>query len=242
LLYICRETKNMLFKMTHKKRLEEYIQFLMTIDLGSYRDKYRLNKSVEEDLPASVQILGPLYQTYWVERNYIPFEEFIESVIKDKKDQLLDYNRKRNGYDPLSDSAFQLFLKGWVARQYRTWASILTQIQLGYLAEKVFVDRQVLMSEELDRGGIDIRIQNLMDLGVKKVSNRRDVTILGDEIDGVKPIKYWVPNSDVMKNPKLKNGKGFKKAYLDFINDGYLDYLDNGFIIFNKKVFEGYGE
>jgi hypothetical protein len=228
--------------MKNKKPLVEFIQFLMTIDLGSYRDKYRLNKSVEEDLPASVQILRPLYETYWIERNYLPFEEFIELVIKQKKEQLVDYNRKRNGYDPLSDSSFELFLKGWVARQYRTWVSILTQIQLGYLAENVFVDRQVLMSEELDRDGIDIRIQNLMDLGVKKVSNRRDVTILGGEIDGVKPIKYWVPNSDVMKDPKLKNGKGFKKPYQDFINDGYLDYLDNGFIIFNEKVFEGYGK
>jgi hypothetical protein len=220
--------------------LQQYVDFLLTIDLSKYREKYRLIKSVEEDLPNNVQILDSIYQYYWVERNLLPFEEFISKVIVDKNQELREYNRKRSGYSVLADPAFELFLEGWVARQYRTWVSILTQIQLGYLAASVFPDKKIIMSEELDRKGIDIRISGLIDIGVKKVTKRTDVTILSEESEGVTPIKYWVPSGEVLKNPKLKNGKGYKKAYLDFLNDGYLDHLENGFIIFNKKVFQSY--
>lgn len=220
------------FKIKHK----DYINFLKSIDLDGYRKKYRLYMSVEENLPRDIQIIDFIYEIYWKKRTLINFEEFIEKVTNAKIDNLKNYNRKRNGYDVLSDSVFPLFLKGWVARQYRTWVSIITQIQLGYLYEEQFPEDKVLMDNFLDSKGIDIRVEGKNDYGVKKVSKRQDIHISENEKDGVIPIKYWVPKIDDLKNPKKNNGE-YRKGYLAFKQDGRLDFLENGFIIFNKKVF-----
>ena len=217
---------------THK----DFLEFLKTVDLISFRQKYAGYKSVEEDLPRNCQILNHIYKVYWVDRNFLPYEEFIKEVIKELEGNLRTYNLKRNNHDQDAEAAYPMFLKGWIARQYRTWTSIITQIQLGYLAEQYFPNNEVLMSAELDAKGIDIRIIGLADIGVKKVSARRDITILGEEKEGVVPIKYWVPSSDVLQNPRTKKGK-IRKPYLDFKQDTRLDYLPNGFIVFTEEVF-----
>jgi hypothetical protein len=227
--------------MNSEIKHEDYINFLKNIDLDGYRQKYRPYMSVEENLPRDIQILDSIYETYWVNRNLINFDEFIQKVIGLKINNLKHYNRKRNGFDELSDSVFPLFLKGWVARQYRTWASIITQIQLGYLYEELFPEDKVLMSDLLDSQGIDIRVEGKKDYGVKKVSKRQDIHINKNEKDGVVPIKYWVPKIDDLKNPKKINGQ-YRKGYLTFKEDGRLDFLENGFIIFNKKVFSNVKE
>jgi hypothetical protein len=219
-------------KVTNK----EYVNFLSEIDLNSYRLRFRPYMSVEENLPRDIQILDFIYEYYWVKRELISFDDFIEVVIENKENELKQYNRKRNGYDEDADVVYPLFLKGYKARQYRTWASIITQIQLGYLYEELFPNDEVLMSAELDAKGIDMRVVGKKDYGVKKVSKRRDIHIHGQEIEGVVPIKYWVPKLDDLKNPYKKNGQ-YRVGYLAFIEDGRLDFLDNGFIIFNKNVF-----
>jgi len=219
-------------KITHK----DYLEFLKTIKLDDYRQKYLKYKSVEENLPKQIQILDFIYKYYWDDRKFLSFEEFIEVVITAKKEDLKDYNKQRNGYDEFSESAFPLFMKGWIARQYRTWVSILTQIQLGYLYEELFPNDQVIMSEELDRKKVDVRVLGKKDYGVKKVSSRKDVNINPEEKEGVIPITYHVPNINDLRNPFLKNGN-YRKPYIDFIEDGRLDFLNNGFFVFNKKVF-----
>jgi hypothetical protein len=219
------------------KKYSEFIDFLKTIDLASFRDRFVSYKSVEEDLPKNCQILPFIYKYYWDDRNFLSYDNFIRVVVKELEVNLREYNKKRNGYDPEADKAYDLFLKGWTARQYRTWTSIITQIQLGYLFETKYPN-QVIMSSELDSQGIDIRIIGHNDFGVKKVTKRRDITISDKEKEGVVPIRYWVPNSDVLKNPKTKNGS-YKKPYLDFKNDERIDILSNGFIIFTEKVLNG---
>lgn len=219
-------------KVTHKK----YLQFLKGIDLEGYRKRYRPYVSVEENLPREIQILDFIYDIYWVKRSLLSFDDFIQLVIKSKEDSLIEYNKRRNGYDELSNVVYPLFLKGWIARQYRTWASIITQIQLGYLYEELFPKDTVVMNHILDAQGIDMRVVGKADYGVKKVTNRRDIHIRGKEKEGVIPIKYWVPKIQDLKNPKKKNGD-FRVGYLSFIEDGRLDFLENGFIIFNENVF-----
>ena len=223
------------------KSLDDFNEFLSTIDLESNRERFRKYKSVEEDLPREIQILGNIYKTYWSEPNFLSYDQFIHTVINDIESKLRAYNRKRNGDDPDSEDAYPLFLKGWIARQYRTWTSILTQIQLGYVAKTKFPNNEVTMSEELDIKGIDLRIVDYNDFGVKKVTKRTDIKISGQEKEGVIPIKYCVPSSFVLQNPKTKKGT-YRKPYMEFKSDKRLDYLPNGFIIFTDKVFDEIGK
>lgn len=220
-------------KITNK----EYLKFLSNIDLESYRLRFRPYMSVEENLPKEVQIIDFIYEYYWEKRDLISFDKFIDIVIKNKENNLKDYNRKRNGYDKDADLVYPLFLKGWIARQYRTWASIITQIQLGYLYEEIFPEDTVIMSASLDHDGIDMRVVGKKDYGVKKVSKRGDVNIKTKEKKGVVPIKYWVPQIKDLKNPYKKNGE-YRVGYKAFIEDGRLDFFDNGFIVFNENVFK----
>lgn len=224
------------------KSTEEFIQFLETINLDHYREMFTGNKSVEEDLPPNIQILKFIYEKYWEERDFMPFEEFISWVIAQIENDLIVYNNKRNNFSKNAHSAYPAFKEGWIARQYRTWTSILTQIQFGHICEQYYHDKKIIINDELDRQGVDVRVVDICDYGVKKVSNRKDIIKMKrQELKGVIPITYWVPPQGIIKNPKKKNGE-FKKPYLDFKKDQRLDILSNGFIIFNEKVFDELGE
>ena len=223
-------------------KLKEFITFLNTIDLDNYRNKFVGNKSVEEDLPKNIQILKHIYKYYWDDRQFLLFDDFINLVIKDITDDLKYYNKKRNNFSEHSDNAYPAFLDGWIARQYRTWSSILTQIQFAYCAEEHFKNNKVLMGYELDINGVDVRVENYADFGIKKISQRKDIIkIKREEKQGVIPITYWVPPIKIIKEPFKLNGE-YRKPYLQFKEDNRLDILDNGFIIFNEKVFNGITE
>lgn len=229
-------------KTMTQKSITEFIQFLETINLDYYRKKFAANKSVEEDLPSNIQILEFIYEKYWVERSFLPFEEFIFWVISKIESNLIAYNNKRNNFSEYADSAYLAFKEGWIARQYRTWTSILTQIQFGFVCEEYYPNNKIIINPELDRQGVDVRVMDICDYGVKKFSNRKDIIKMKrEESVGVVPITYWVPPQGVIKNPKKKNGD-YRKPYLDFRNDTRLDILNNGFIIFNKKVFDELGK
>jgi len=65
------------------------------------------------------------------------------------------------------------FSKGLPARIYRTWASIITQIHAGYVAESVLGEGTVAMSGELDHQGADFQVmykKEGLKLPVKKKS------------------------------------------------------------------------
>ena len=66
------------------------------------------------------------------------------------------------------------------ARIYRTWASLLTQIQGGYVAATMY--RRVDMSADLDYAGIDMRIvvddAQSINVQVKKETMSREVRAL----------------------------------------------------------------
>ena len=70
------------------------------------------------------------------------------------------------------------FSKGLPARIYRTWASIITQIHAGYVAESVFGEGTVVMSGELDHQGADFQVKyrgKTLNYQVKKKSLGREV-------------------------------------------------------------------
>jgi hypothetical protein len=226
-------------KNTHK----DFLIFLENINLIEYRKKFSGYRAVEENLPKNIQILSLIYETYWNQRNFLSFDDFFDLFFKEKENDLRNYNKKRNNEDPDADnpSVFKLFLKNFKARQYRTWASIIAQIQLGLLLEEKYLEKKIEMSQELDNSGVDIRIvdkideTDIIDLGLKKETKRKDINTKTSEKEGVKSIKYFVPKFDDIINNKKKNGE-FKKPYNDFMKDETLSVLKNGFIIFTEKI------
>ena len=226
-----------------KNTYKDFLIFLENINLIEYRKEFSGYRAVEENLPQNTWILSLIYEIYWNQRNFISFDDFFDLFFKEKENDLRDYNKKRNNGDPDADNpyVFKLFLKNFKARQYRTWTSILGQIQLGLLLEEKYLEKKIEMSQELDKSGIDIRIidkideTDIINLGLKKVTKRKDINPKTEEKKGVKSIKYFVPKSDDIINNKKKNGE-FRKAYIDFIEDGTLSMLKNGFIIFTEKT------
>ena len=49
----------------------KFEEFLKSINLGSYREKYRPIKIVEMDLPKNIQAIAILYEIYWDKKLFI---------------------------------------------------------------------------------------------------------------------------------------------------------------------------
>lgn len=222
--------------------LEKIEKFLQSVDLESYRKKYRPIKLVEMDLPPEIQAIKMLYKVYWDKKKFLDYEDFYKEYLKEYKTKIEAFRKKIT-------MCKNCFYRGLPARIYRTWASIITQIHAGYVAESVFGEGTVAMSAELDHQGADFQVKykgKILNYQVKKESQSREVRkakkvknkIAGEFID----ILYKVPNYDRIKNPYKKNGKGFYKDYQDFkesfLDPGYLKVFNNGFVVFTSRIFE----
>src|SRR3989338_254599 len=134
-----------------KSHLKEFERFLVSIDLKSYRQKYLAIRIVEMNLPKDIQAINLLYKVYWDEKEFLSFEKFYERYLKEYTANIQTFQKKTGMCE-------ECFNKGLTARIYRTWASIVTQIHSGYVAESVFGPESVKMSEELDHNGADIQV------------------------------------------------------------------------------------
>ena len=216
----------------------KFENFLQSVNLNAYREKYRPIKIVEMDLPKEIQAIETLYKVYWIQKRFLSFDNFYQEYFEIHKKQLKDFQEK-TGMCP------KCFNKGLPARIYRTWASIITQIHAGYVAESVFGDGTVAMSAELDHRGADFQVKyrdKILNYQVKKKSLGREVRqekpksanpLTGEFVD----INYEVPSSDYFENPKKKNGE-YKLPYKRFEENKELKRLPNGFVIFTPFPFE----
>lgn len=212
--------------------------FLKSVDLKSYRDKYRPIKIVEMDLPKEIQAINMLYRVYWDNKKFLSFEDFYNEYLQAYKNDI-DKFQERTGM------CKTCFGKGLPARIYRTWASIITQIHAGYVAESVFGEGTVSMSGDLDHKGADFQVNyrgKILNYQVKKKSLGREVRqekpksknpLPGEFVD----IKYEVPSSDYFENPKKKDGE-YKLPYKRFQENKELKRFPNGFVVFTSYPFE----
>ena len=216
----------------------KFEEFLQTIDLESYRAKYRPIKLVEMDMPKEIQAISMLYKVYWDEKNFLDYDDFYKAYLKALKTELEIFRNKIT----MCESCFY---RGLPARIYRTWASLITQIHAGYVAEAVFGSGTVAMSAELDHHGADFQVNyrgKILNYQVKKASFSREVRqektggnkIKGQFID----IKYEVPSDDYFTQPKKRNGE-YKLPYLRFTENKELKRLKNGFVVFTPYAFVG---
>ena len=210
--------------------------FLERVDLDGYREKYRPVKIVEMDLPRDIQALDLMYEIYWDKREYLDFDAFYACYEK-RYEKDIEAFREKITICP------DCFYRGLPARIYRTWASIITQIHAGYIAERVFGKDAVAMSTELDRKNADIQVRykrHTLNYQVKKRTQSREVRrpktgkqqLEGEAID----IEYAVPPQHIFDNPKKQNGD-YRKPYMDFIRNKNLKRLNNGFVVFTPEVF-----
>lgn len=218
--------------------LKQFEQFLESVALKSYREKYRPIKIVEMDLPKEIQAINILYEAYWDKKKFLSFEKFYEEYLQVYKAEIDDFQEKIG-------MCKTCFSKGLPARIYRTWASIITQIHAGYVAESVFGDGTVEMSGDLDHKGADFQVKyqgKILNYQVKKKSFGREVRqekpksrnpLQGEFVD----IKYEVPSSDYFENPQKKNGE-YKLPYKRFQENKELRRFPNGFVVFTPYVFE----
>lgn len=222
--------------------LNKYNEFLKSVDLKNYREKYSAIKIVEMNLPKEIQAIELLYRIYWDKKEFCDFDIFYSIYEKEKKKKLISFQKK-------TGMCRKCFKKGIKARTYRTWAGLITQIHAGYVAESVFGKNAVRMSEILDHQDADIQILYkgfILNYDVKKEANsgvmgrghKPKKPILGEKIS----IRYEVPNYETMLNPRKKRGEGFKKDFIifkeKFLDTKILDVFPNGFVVFTPAIFE----
>ena len=188
------------------------------------------------DLPKEIQAISLLYKIYWDKKQFLDYEDFYREYLNAYKKELENFRKKIT-------MCKNCFYKGLPARIYRTWASIITQIHAGYVAESVFGKGSVAMSAELDHQGADFQVNyrgQLLNYQVKKTSFSREVRAekkSKKKLNGqFLAIKYEVPSEDYFRNPKKRDGK-YKLPYLRFIRDRKLKRLSNGFVVFTPFAF-----
>lgn len=218
--------------------VQKFDNFLQSVDLKSYRDMYRPIKIVEMDMPKDVQAIKMLYKVYWDQKRFLSFEDFYQEYLNSQKTEVESFRKRTTMCE-------DCFYRGLPARIYRTWASIVTQIHAGYVAESVFGEGTVAMSEELDHQGADFQVlykNKILNYQVKKKSFSGEVRrgkggvknkIEGEFID----INYEVPSGDYFENPKKKDGE-YKLPYKRFQENKELKRFPNGFVVFTPFPFE----
>lgn len=218
-------------------KLTQFTKFLTTIDLTKYRKQYLPIKIVEMDMPKNIQAISLLYKIYWNDKVFLSFEDFYKKYSELYKKDLELFRKK-------TQMCKKCFAKGLPARIYRTWASIITQIHGGYVAESIFGVGTTFMSADLDHKGADFRIVyhgKGINYQVKKTTHSREVRrekTSKDKLDGLFiTINYEVPDYKIFANPKKKDGT-YKAAYSRFINNKTIQRLPNGFIIFTPECFK----
>ncbi len=221
-------------------RFEKFDNFIKTIDLENYRRKYAHLKIVEMDLPRNIQALKTLYECYWSNvnlDNILDFEEYYEYYYRTHAADIEAFRRK-------VEMCETCFNKGLRARIYRTWASIITQIHAGYVAETVFGAGTIEMNDELDHAGKDFVItynDKTVAIQVKKESKRPEARIQRNADDLTYTIRYCVPPQKDFEQPRYVRTGGIKPQMLDFVefsDNGILKRYDNGFVVFTAKTFE----
>ncbi len=235
--------------MTTKFSLEKFTEFLKGIDLEKYRNQYSKIKIVEMDLPKNIQALKTIYEQYWQNANNretpLSFDEYYDDIYFKANEEYINPFWETTGFGLNCDC----FIKGLRARIYRTWASLITQIHGGYVAESVFGPNTVKMGMELDYKNIDILVtksdRQEIKIQIKKETHRPEIARMRNTAskDGVVDIYYIVPSKKDYENPyyiaKKRKGelRDSLKEFIEFNNKGTLDRLDNGFVIFTPQAF-----
>ena len=165
--------------------LGEYHKFLESIPLDKYREELKDIKLVEQDLPKEILPLASIFRYYWEEISFLNFDEWFENFWKEINtnpegiEALMRF--KKYYFDKNNDGWFK---KGFRARMYRTWVSVLTQLDFCYMFEYVCnkegKNLQLECNAELDIKGIDAKVNDIR-FQIAKISQRKEARISGEK-------------------------------------------------------------
>jgi len=220
--------------------LKKYRSFLESIPLNKYRDELKEIKWVEQDLPRELLPLASIFQYYWEERQFMDFDSWFDifwheiNQNKNSKEALKAF--KKYYFDKDNNGWFK---KGFRARMYRTWISVLTQLDFCYAFEyQCALNGKNLSLEanaDLDVKGIDARVGNI-EFQVEKISQRKEARSASRRKSLVK-IPYAVFNVEEFErkisSPRVneKNKISYQSTLKAFYK--YFIRLKNGFVVFS---------
>jgi hypothetical protein len=226
--------------------LRKYENFLEGIDLAGYA-KLRKIKTVEQDLPKSLNPLPLIYKFYWEEKNFLSYEEFFSTYWEGNLHAVMEFVKKY-----FYGCSLQFVEEGFKARIYRTWISLLTQFHFQYLWTELFNEKYPLeASADLDLTGIDSRIfvgDKSIGIQIKKVSYRREASQRRFTkrqkklVNAICEVPYLVIDiEEVSRKLESKRTKEETKkklrALLSFF-EGNFKVLSNGFVVFKEDYLE----
>lgn len=227
--------------------LKHYFEkFLESIPIEKYREELLNIKTVEQDLPKELNPLPEIYSEYWKTSN------LSLSELKDYDkffDKWWTLKKESNSLDKFIQKYFwgcscEFIYKGFKARIYRTWISILTQFHFCYTWIEN-CNSKLEASAELDMKGIDalVKVNNFENiLQIKKETYRPEARKEGWFIRKFQneklliEIPYTIITPEQWKQ-KLKNSRKNKEIYelFLFISENLQTYLKNGFVVFKKE-------
>jgi len=231
--------------------LEKYREFLESIPLSRYREELKDVKWVEQDLVPALYPLPSIYKNYWETHNFLSFEEWFTEFWKEinirqkqKLSDLKDLVRAHRKFydDKINGDLDNKVSLGFKARMYRTWVSVLTQLDFCYSFEAICAERgkdlQLECNADLDARGIDAKVNNI-GFQVAKISQRKEALKIVRK-SRVVTIPYAVFDLEEFerksKSPRVKDKGGYSKALSSFHK--YFICLQNGFVVFGKDYLE----
>ncbi|ACI20194.1 TaqI family restriction endonuclease [Thermodesulfovibrio yellowstonii] len=224
------------------KDLQRFRDFLSSIPLDKYREELKNIKWVEQDLPKEILPLSSIFRYYWEERNFLNFEEWFENFWQhinnnqESKRALEDFKKYYFNRD-LGENDW--FKKGFKARMYRTWVSVLTQLDFCYLFEyicdKESKNLKLECNSELDRKGIDARV-NEINFQIAKITQRKEARSASKKKSLI-TIPYAVFNLEDFErkigSKRVKDKTGYQNSLEAFKK--YFIRLNNGFVVFHEN-------
>lgn len=227
----------------NKDVLNEFEKFLKSIPIDVYQQELRHIKTVEQDLPKSLNPLPLIYKYYWFPEslNFLNFEDFYNCWL----------NENIEGYRTFKEKYFwgcsEYFIKlGLKARLYRTFVSVLTQFHFCYLWI-THCDLKLEASADLDLKGIDAKI--IINKGkeifvqIKKETYRSEARESGrfsrrlNDSHMIIEIPYTVTPPEEWRRKLANARKEQNKLVYDlfyFLSSRYEEILPNGFFIFRS--------
>lgn len=227
-----------------QRALDSYRSFLKGLPIAKY-ESYKKIKWVEQDLPKEMLPLASIFKNYWFTRNYLDFESWFAQFWEELHSNPLSREALRQFKDYHFDGADEEWFKhGFRGRMYRTWMSVLTQIDFYYIfhcvCERQRKEIAFEANAELDRRGIDLRVGKL-DFGISKISQRKVARPSGSKKKLIL-LPYTVFNIGeflrLSKSSRVspENRIAYKKSVEAF--NKYFIRLSNGFVVFGEQYVE----
>jgi hypothetical protein len=224
------------------KDLERYREFLASIPLDRYREELKCVKWVEQDLPTEILPLTSIFKYYWEDREFLSFDQWFDvfwneiNTSPESKRALEEFKRY---FFNRSIEENDWFKKGFKARMYRTWVSVLTQLDFCYMFEYVCAkegkDLKLECNAELDAKGVDARVKEI-GFQIAKISQRKEARTVKRK-KTVITIPYAVFNvtefARKIASPRVKDKEGYQNALKSF--NKYFVRLKNGFVVFSER-------